>query len=82
VSTRLFDDGSGHVYDVAFNRSLDGCVVLAVPGTGLPPGTPNAEVTSFPRVTIAADGNPAHARVLFYSNNLQVDTSFMIAAFC
>ena len=79
----VFDDGTGHVYDVAFNRSLDACVVLAVPGTGLPPGTPNAEVTSFPTVTIAADGNPAHARVLFHTtNNLQTETSFMIAAFC
>jgi hypothetical protein len=80
----VFDpDGSGHFYDVAFNRSLDACVVLALPGTGLPQGTPNAEVTSFPTVTIAADGNPAHARVLFHTtNNLQTDTSFMIAAFC
>ena len=34
-------------------------------------------------VTIAADGNPAHARVLFHTtSNLQTDTSFMIAAFC
>jgi hypothetical protein len=84
VSSVFDPGGAAHFYDVAFDRSLKGCVVLAAPGTGTPSGTPNFKmVTSFPVITISPAANPAVARVQFFTQaGLQTDTSFMIAAFC
>jgi hypothetical protein len=75
-------DGSS-TYLVTFNRSVVNCVVQATPGLGNPQGTSpihvgdaNVEV----RVAIPATNNAA----IGFTNNAgaQVDTSFLVTAFC
>jgi hypothetical protein len=75
-------DGTS-TYLVTFNRSVVNCVVQATPGLGNPQGTSpihvgdaNVEV----RVGIPATNNAA----IGFTNNAgaQVDTSFLVTAFC
>lgn len=74
-----------NTYRVSFNRSLVHCVVLAVPGSGDPPG--DAGSVSFPDAipSIAvAQGTDNETDVEFKHGNpaATVDTSFMVTAFC
>jgi hypothetical protein len=81
--TSVFDPmGPGAYYDVTFNRSLFGCVVDAIAGLGSPSGGPPFTATTSYATAYLNGSDPAVARVQFWQNNLQVDTSFMIAAFC
>ena len=74
--------GAGPYYDVTFNRSLMGCVVDAVSGIGKPSGGPPFTATTSYATVFMEGSDPTVARVQFWANNLQVDTSFMIVAFC
>jgi hypothetical protein len=71
-------------YRVTFDRSLDNCVVSALAGTGEPQGPATSASPAAARVDIASADS--HRVDLFWFHPLDsafdVDTSFMIAAFC
>jgi hypothetical protein len=68
-------------YRVTFNRSLENCVVQAVPGSGRPSG-PTAITASSPIVQMTAgDANQVALTWLNTASGLS-DTAFLITAFC
>jgi hypothetical protein len=68
-------------YTVTFNRSVYGCVVIPVAGTGDPQGT-TMPANGRARVNMVS-GSPAQVQILFEDDaGTDVDTPFMIAAFC
>lgn len=77
------DPDGNNAYTLTFNRSLAGCVVQAMPGAGNPSDT-NVVFTD---AVAAIDLDPVHmnmASVKFEAGKPQadVDTSFMVEAFC
>jgi hypothetical protein len=82
VSAVADPDGNND-YTLTFARSLAGCVVEAMPGAGNPSDTN----VFFPDAVAAIDLDPVHmnmASVKFEAGKPQVDvdTSFMVEAFC
>jgi hypothetical protein len=81
--TGVTDPSGDSPYTVSFNRSLENCVVQAVPGAGDPPGNSLTLPNAIPSVAVDS-GNANETEVEFERGNpaAVVDTSFMITAFC
>jgi hypothetical protein len=81
--TGVTDPNGNGAYLVDFNRSLAGCVVHVVPGAGNPTG--NTAIASGSTASAQLDTDPANrVQVEFKSGSppTDLDTSFMITAFC
>jgi hypothetical protein len=76
------DDSGG--YTVTFNRNLTNCVVQAQQGIGQPAGNGASTVSpAHADVGVAFGVGDNEAHVTFYGPaNTQVNTAFMVAAFC
>lgn len=80
--TAVSDAAGDSSYDVTFNRSLENCVVQAVPGSGRPAGSSSSSAF-MPLIGMIFAGDPEKTRVWFYDNTTTVrDTAFLITAFC
>ena len=78
------DPAGDSAYDVTFARSVTNCVVHATSGRGDPPGAGALGARAFPFVNMT-EGAPGAAEVeVFFRNadDVLVDTSFFITAFC
>lgn len=81
--TAVEDPAGNNTYTVTFARSLENCVVQAAQGIGRPSGTASTVGPVMPDVGLVFTGDPNQAIVSFYNTTpAQVDTAFMIAAFC
>ena len=77
--TGVSDAFGDNPYTVTFNRSLENCVVHAVPGFGSPSASAGGVHESYPLMDI----NGADVQVTFFIQfGADTDTSFMITAFC
>ena len=76
------DPAGGSIYIVTFDRSLQNCVIDAIPGFGDPGGSSSFYTgLAMPSINLSA-GSPSQAEVGFTYSGPQIDTSFMISAFC
>ena len=72
-------------YTVTFNRSLQNCAVSAVAGFGDPGGgLASANLNAVPEIQMDPSGDHSQVRVIFVNGGTMsdVDTSFLITAFC
>jgi hypothetical protein len=84
--TGVTDPTGSNPYTVTFNRSLQNCVVDAQPGFGDPTGNAVSFGDATREITMDSGGNHDQVSVEFreadVTNAPDVDTSFMITAFC
>jgi hypothetical protein len=79
--TGVTDPAGSNAYTVTFDRSLQNCVADAQPGFGDPSGTAVAIGDATRQVTMNSGGHN-QVSVAFRQASADVDTSFMITAFC
>jgi hypothetical protein len=69
-------------YIVTFDRSLTGCIVLAVPGFGDPGASGASADYAMPIVSMSSGGANQVGILWHDETDTQVDTSFLVTAFC
>lgn len=83
--TGVTDPSGSNAYTVTFDRSLQNCVVDAQPGFGDPTGTAVSFGDATREITMNSGGHnqvSVEFRQADVTNAPDVDTSFMITAFC
>jgi hypothetical protein len=78
--TDVSDPSGNNPYSLTFDRSLAGCVVQGMPGAGNPTDTNFFAL----HATVGVDLDPVHADqvIIRFRDGAEVDTSFMVEAFC